>query len=112
MQNIVEVIEKCSNGLNTVDTSAKIEQVLDCMKNLLLYKNRKYGDSILNGKKIFFSGTSMDRITLHLDEKMSRIMNNPDPEIRKNDIMDLVGYLTFLLIALETTKEDFEKEMD
>ena len=35
------------------DTQKKLIDVLDGMKSLLLYKNRKYGDSAINPKKVF-----------------------------------------------------------
>ena len=98
---------------NLDNSQKKIVDVLDNMQRLLLYKNEKYGDSILSKDgQIFFKGDPKVRVAMHLDEKIGRIRNNPDAEPRKNDVMDLLGYCVFELIALGATKEDFEREMD
>lgn len=94
-------------------TREKISETLDNMKELLLYKNEKYGDAILSKDgQIFFKGDSKEKVAMHLDEKIARIKNNPDPVPRKNDVMDLIGYCVFELIVLGATKDDFKKEMD
>ena len=35
------------------ETQQKIIEMTDAMRDLLLYKNKKYGDSALNPKRIF-----------------------------------------------------------
>ena len=98
---------------NLNESQKKIVDILDNMQNLLLYKNEKYGDAILSKDgQIFFKGDAKERVAMHLDEKIGRIKNNPDPEPRKNDVMDLIGYCVFELIVLGATKDDFKKEMD
>ena len=94
------------------DTQQKIIDVLDGMKNLLLYKNRKYGDLAINPKKIFYKGDSTNSILIRLDDKIGRVMSNPDDKPRVNDVADIIGYCTLLLISMGVTAEDLKKFMD
>lgn len=94
------------------DTQAKLIDVLDGMKNLLLYKNRKYGDSAINPKKVFYKGDSTNSILIRLDDKIGRVMSNPDDKPRVNDVADIIGYCTLLLVSMNVTSEDLKKFMD
>ena len=94
------------------DTQMKLVDVLDGMKNLLLYKNKKYGDSAINPKKIFYKGDSTNSILIRLDDKIGRVMSNPDDKPRVNDVADIIGYCTLLLISMNVTSEDLKKFMD
>lgn len=94
------------------DTQQKIVEVMEAMKNLLLYKNKKYGDSALNPKKIFYKGDSMNSILIRLDDKLGRVISNMEDKPRVNDVADIIGYSALLLISMGVTKEDIEKFMD
>lgn len=96
---------------NLTETQKKISEISDSMKDLLLYKNNKYGDAALNPINIFYKGDSTNSILIRLDDKLSRVINNPKtPNI--NDIADIIGYCSLLLISLKATKEDIEKLKD
>lgn len=88
----------------------KIIEICDGMKNLLLYKNEKYGDSALNPENIFYKGDSTNSIKIRLDDKLKRIKNSQ--ETRINDVADLIGYSVLLLISIGATEKDFEKFKD
>jgi hypothetical protein len=90
----------------------KIVEVCDNMKSLLLYKNQKYGDSALNPNNIFYKGDSTNSIKIRLDDKIGRIKNNTDEILRINDVADIIGYCTLLLVSMGANKEDFEKLKD
>lgn len=92
------------------DSQKKIVEVCDGMKELLLYKNQKYGDSALNPKHIFYKGDSSDSIRIRLDDKLGRVVNCN--ETRINDVADIIGYCTLLLISIGTTAEDLKKLQD
>lgn len=95
-----------------MNTQEKISEVMDSMKDLLLYKNQKYGDAAINPKKIFYKGDSTNSILIRLDDKIGRVMANPDDTPRTNDIADIIGYCTLLLISMGVTKEDIAKFKD
>lgn len=93
-------------------TQQKIKDILSGMTDLLLYKNKKYGDSAVNPKKIFYKGDSTSSILIRLDDKIGRVMSNTEEKPRVNDIADIIGYCTLLLVSMRITSEDLKKFMD
>ena len=90
----------------------KIIEISDSMKDLLLYKNEKYGDSALSPNNIFYKGDSTNSILIRLDDKIGRIKNNPDSKPRVNDVCDIIGYCVLLLASMNVTSEDIAKFKD
>ena len=93
-------------------TQRKIREITDAMKDLLLYKNQKYGDSAINPKKIFYKGDSTNSILIRLDDKLGRVISNTEEKPRVNDVCDIIGYCTLLLISMGVTSEDIAKFKD
>lgn len=88
-------------------TEATREQIVETAKNLtelLLEKNRRYGDSALKPAHIFNKEDAATSIYARLDDKLGRIANSPD--VRKNDVADLMGYLVLLCVARGWTSFD------
>ena len=77
-------------------TSVKTE-ICKSIISVLNEKNKRYGDSALSPRRIFFKGSSEDGILIRLDDKYSRISNSS--ELRTNDLFDLFGYLVLLSMA-------------
>ena len=92
------------------DSQQKIADVCDEMKNVLLYKNEKYGDSALHPNNVFYKGDSTNSIKIRLDDKIGRVKNCK--ETRINDVADIIGYCVLLLVSMDATVEDFEKLKD
>lgn len=89
-----------------------INNVIDEIRDMLMEKNRKYGDSALNPTRIFAKSDSIEQIRVRIDDKLSRLRNLQDDE-DEDIILDLMGYLVLLRVA--TLKErdeqpDFETE--
>ena len=103
-ETIIDVSE------NLTGSQRKIADILDSMKDLLLYKNKKYGDSALNPNNIFYKGDSHNSILIRLDDKLGRVKNNK--ELKINDVADIIGYCSLLLVSMGATKEDLEKLKD
>lgn len=78
------------------DVQGKIIEVLDGIKSVVLYKNVKYGNSALEPIGIFAKGSATNSIKIRLDDKLQRIKNGD--ELRKNDVADMLGYLTLLCV--------------
>jgi len=70
---------------------------LNSIEKFLLYKNEKYGNSALDPIKIFNKNDKSQLITARIDDKLNRIKNSE--EIKKNDCIDLLGYLVLLSIS-------------
>lgn len=108
-----EVVEASTYGVSSkslTESQMKIVEICDGMKDLLLYKNQKYGDSALNPNNIFYKGNSTNSIKIRLDDKIGRIKNCK--ETRINDVADVIGYCTLLLVSIGTSKDDIEKLKD
>ena len=95
---------------NVKTTQDKITEITDAMKDLC--KNKKYGDSALKPKHIFYKGDSVSSILIRLDDKISRIMTNEDVTPRVNDVADIIGYCVLLLAGMGVNASDIEKLKD
>lgn len=85
-------------------TCIEIGKVLESMKHLLKEKNKRYGDSALTPVGVFNKLDATSSIQVRLDDKISRIQNSN--ELRKNDVADVIGYLTLLCVAKGWTNFD------
>ena len=103
---------KLCSRIEDTPTQQKIKDILSGMTDLLLYKNRKYGDSAIHPKKIFYKGDSTNSILIRLDDKIGRVMSNTEEKPRVNDVADIIGYCTLLLVSMGVTSEDLKKFMD
>ncbi len=81
-----------------------MRQKCDGIKNLLLEKNRKYGNSALEPARIFSKASSIEQILVRIDDKLNRIRNRQNDE-DEDVYFDLAGYLVLLLVAIDARKE-------
>jgi hypothetical protein len=80
------------------DSQTLIAKVCDEIKELLLEKNRKYGDSALNPTRIFAKSDSVEQIKVRIDDKLNRLKNAQGDE-DEDVVQDLIGYLVLLTVA-------------
>lgn len=86
--------------------------ICDSVKELLLEKNRKYGDSALNPARIFSKANAVEQILVRIDDKLNRVKQGAGLLANDEDVvMDLIGYLVLLKIALKRNSET-ETECD
>lgn len=83
------------------NTQQKINEVCDSVRDLLLEKNRKYGDSALNPSRIFSKSNAVEQIKVRIDDKLSRISTSGTSGVDEDTLQDLIGYLVLLKIATE-----------
>lgn len=86
-------------------TEEKIRFFCDGLKELLVYKNIKYNNSIQNSTGILSHLDPEDKILSRIDDKLNRIIKSNVP--KENDFLDLVGYLVQYCILKEFI--NFEK---
>lgn len=91
-----------------MDTQKKIALVFDGMREVVLEKNKRYGDSALSPLGCFSKVSADESIRIRLDDKLKRIMNAS--ELRKNDVADIIGYLSLLCVSRNWT--DFKDLID
>jgi len=79
-------------------TQENLIKVFNSMKNVVIEKNRRYGDAALTPKQIFSKLDAGESIKVRIDDKLSRVMNNSET-VRKNDVADLIGYLALFSVS-------------
>lgn len=73
------------------------------LAELLIEKNRKYGNSALNPVRVFASSDTLEQIRVRMDDKLNRIKNRQSDE-DEDVYMDLAGYLILYMVARDRTK--------
>lgn len=86
------------------NTAEKIVKECEEIKVMLLEKNSKYGDSAIHPSRLFSKSSPVEQILVRIDDKISRIMANPDRE-DEDVIKDLIGYFVLLRIAKQEERE-------
>lgn len=76
----------------------KVTSYLDNIKDLLISKNRKYGNSALEPVRIFSKSDQSEQLLVRIDDKLSRIKNSSLDE-DEDVVKDLIGYLILLEIG-------------
>lgn len=82
------------------ETEGKIAVVVDQIKEMLIAKNRAYGDSALDPVRVFSKNNAIEQLYVRIDDKLSRIKRGHEYP-GDDTISDLIGYLVLLLIAKE-----------
>jgi len=89
-----------AKGANITVSQKMIAEVCDEMKTMLLQKNNQYGDSVLNPSRFFSDADQEEQIKVRIDDKLNRLVQGNDSLEADDDIiMDLIGYLTLLLVS-------------
>ena len=66
------------------------------IKQMLLQKNRAYGNSFADPVRIFSKATPEEALLIRIDDKLSRIARGNDAG--EDTILDLIGYLVLLRV--------------
>ena len=83
------------------DTQIEIAQMCDSIKNMLLDKNMKYGDSALSPARILSNSSPIEQILVRIDDKLNRIQQGKNDVTEDEDVVsDLIGYFILLKIAM------------
>jgi len=82
----------------TMIINVHIAKVCDEIKEMLLEKNRKYGNSALEPLRLFSKSGAIEQLNVRIDDKLSRIRSgqiDEDEDVEK----DLIGYLILKRVA-------------
>jgi len=95
------------SSLPMTETQIQIAAICDDIKELLLYKNKQYGDSALNPSRIFSKSNAVEQLLVRIDDKLNRIKKGAGLVATDEDVIqDLIGYLVLLKIGLNRQKEE------
>ena len=98
-QRIYKEIEAPDEQVKELTQSqALIIETCEEVKEMLLDKNRKYGDSALNPQRIFSKANPIEQINVRIDDKLSRIKSGQGDEDEDVE-SDLLGYLVLKNVA-------------
>lgn len=82
-----------------------LEKVFSDMKQFLIAKNRKYGDSALSPLRVFSKASASEQIRVRMDDKLSRLISAQGDE-DEDPLNDLFGYLVLDKIAKLREQKD------
>jgi hypothetical protein len=78
--------------------AVQVGVVLDEIRNLLIAKNQKYGNSALEPLGVFSQLSAKKGLLVRIDDKLKRIKNGSLQKDDEDVINDLIGYLVLLKI--------------
>jgi hypothetical protein len=82
------------------ETEDQIDRVVSEIRDMLIAKNRAYGDSAIDPVRVFSKADAVEQIYVRIDDKLSRVKRGHEYP-GDDTISDLIGYLVLLLIAKE-----------
>ena len=79
------------------DAQALIREECDALCEMLLAKNRAYGNSALEPVRVFSRASSVEQLLVRIDDKLSRLARGS--AVGEDVEQDLLGYLILLRVA-------------
>ena len=79
-------------------TAVLIAKICDDIRDLLLKKNRAYGNSALEPIRVFSKANSCEQILVRIDDKLNRIKQGVNFLEDEDVLQDLIGYLILLKV--------------
>ena len=101
LQQLLDEFEAYANEISDEESGSEfqIKEVTNQLQELLIKKNRAYGNSALEPLNVFSSQNAVDSLCARLDDKLSRIKNKGLNDKTEDTLFDLAGYLILLIIA-------------
>ena len=79
--------------------AVQVSVVLDEIRDLLIAKNLKYGNSALEPLNVFSQLSAKEGLLVRIDDKLKRIKNGSLEKDDEDVVNDLIGYLVLLKIS-------------
>lgn len=89
----------------SLETEKSISKICSKIEQMLIEKNRAYGDSALDPVRIFSKNDAIEQIYVRIDDKLSRISRGHEYP-GDDTINDLIGYLVLLLVAKDRNSNE------
>jgi hypothetical protein len=93
-----------------MEFSIQVSNVLIEIKDLLIAKNQKYGNSALEPLGVFSQLSAKEGLLVRIDDKLKRIKNGTLDRDDEDVINDLIGYL--VLLKIHANQESSFDELD
>lgn len=86
----------------TISAGESVAQAIgrrcDAIKDLLIAKNRAYGNSATDPVRIFSRASADEQLRVRIDDKLSRLAKGQADAFGEDVVLDLIGYLVLLLV--------------
>jgi hypothetical protein len=79
--------------------AVQVTVVLEEIRDLLIAKNQKYGNSALEPLGVFSQLSAKEGLLIRIDDKLKRIKNGSLEKDDEDVVNDLIGYLVLLKIS-------------
>lgn len=95
---------------STNEVHQAIAEACDELKEMLIGKNRKYGNSALYPIRVFSKADPIEQLNVRIDDKLSRIASNQGDDNEDSE-MDLAGYIVLKRVAqILKRKNEFRRD--
>lgn len=92
---------------STFNVPQMIAQQCKEVEELLIAKNRAYGNSFMFPINIFSKATAMEQINVRIDDKLNRLKKGKNTEcVQEDTILDLIGYLVLLRVLQKVDQQE------
>jgi hypothetical protein len=88
----------------------KVSSYLLEIRELLITKNLKYGNSVLEPLGVFSKLSAKEGLLVRIDDKLKRIKNGSLEKDDEDVINDLIGYL--VLLKIQTQEERYKRNRE
>ena len=88
----------------------QVTVVLEEIRDLLIAKNKKYGNSALEPLGVFSQLSAKEGLLVRIDDKLKRIKNGSLQKDDEDVVNDLIGYL--VLLKIHADQESKYDELD
>jgi hypothetical protein len=92
------------------DFSHQVSTYLLEIRELLISKNIKYGNSALEPLGVFSQLSAKEGLLVRIDDKLKRIKNGSLEKDDEDVINDLIGYL--VLLKIQTLEEKYKRNRE
>ena len=94
-----------------MSTRNRIRSKCKELEDLLLSKNKKYGNSALEPMNVFSEAGAVAGIKMRIDDKLKRIKNSGLVDATEDTLQDLAGYLILLMIAKDDASNNIQERV-
>lgn len=106
-EDVADLVNKFHGAIKALKGTPNGVKILsECLSiaEMLLDKNRKYGDSVLSPKAVFSKLSAEERILVRLDDKLARLCSSQLDD-SEDTIFDIIGYLILHRVGFKKRKE-------
>ena len=89
-----------------MDFSKQLDKTAKEIIDLLKEKNKAYGNSALEPANIFSQANAVASLCARIDDKLMRIKNKGIYDATEDTVLDLIGYLLLLSMALDNKNDE------